>query len=646
MKEWEPHISFKKKKKERKDIISKAATSALGLDLFSAENAIALAVSLTEEPNYKIIQSQKEQHIKKSEVLEYIDTDLTLDDVGGFDYLKSWLEKRKTAFGEKAKEYGINSPKGMLLIGLPGCLTGDTKILVKRGKRTGGREYSLKTLFYKFNGKSIPHAGPGGNIPWDASIPSYTMSCIGEGKTIFNKISKVVYSGFKNVFKIKTALGKEITATEDHLFLTSVNNGKHEFTELKDLKIGNSIIVFAKNTTTYAKGRTKGRRMVETAQFHPFGFKNVKGGKNYKRLFYAKCVVEAALNNLDIKEFIQIIRKDPAKAAKLTYLEKNMVVHHIDGNVKNDSLDNLKVLTKLEHDTFHGVTTSYTFFGTEKVTVDSIVEITPRGITDVYDISLEDDPRNFRANGIFVHNCGKSHVAKSVASFFELPLLRLDISNVYSRYVGDSESRIKRALSIIEAIAPVVVIADEADKAFSGMESSGKTDSGVTARVLSTLLTWRQETKSPVFMIFTANDPDMMPPMVYRKGRLDEVWAVDLPSAEERQAIFKIHIEKRKRESSNYDLFLLAEKSNNFTGAEIEATIEDALFNSFYEGVELETRHILKSISETNPQNNIESEDMVRIKEWMKNRARPVSNSDVTPETPKKKTNLSLIRKD
>jgi SpoVK/Ycf46/Vps4 family AAA+-type ATPase len=147
-------------------------------------------------------------------------------------------------------------------------------------------------------------------------------------------------------------------------------------------------------------------------------------------------------------------------------------------------------------------------------------------------------------------------------------------------------------------------------------------------------------------MIFTANDPDMMPPMVYRKGRLDEVWAVDLPSAEERQAIFKIHIEKRKRESSNYDLSLLAEKSNNFTGAEIEATIEDALFNSFYEGVELETRHILKSISETNPQNNIESEDMVRIKEWMKNRARPVSNSDLTSEAPKKKTNLSLIRKD
>jgi len=242
---------------------------------------------------------------------------------------------------------------------------------------------------------------------------------------------------------------------------------------------------------------------------------------------------------------------------------------------------------------------------------------------------------------------GKTHVAKSVASFFELPLLRLDISNVFSKFVGDSEAKIRRALQIIEAVSPVVTIVDEADKAFSGMESSGKTDSGVTARVLSTLLTWRQETKSAVFMIFTANDPDMMPSMVYRKGRLDEIWAVELPTFEERQSIYKIHIERRKRDASNYDLALLSKNSENFTGAEIEATIEDALFNSFYEGVELENRHILKSISETNPQNNIESEDMVRIKEWMKNRARPVSNSgENLGESPKKKTNLSLIRKD
>jgi SpoVK/Ycf46/Vps4 family AAA+-type ATPase len=133
---------------------------------------------------------------------------------------------------------------------------------------------------------------------------------------------------------------------------------------------------------------------------------------------------------------------------------------------------------------------------------------------------------------------------------------------------------------------------------------------------------------------------------VYRKGRLDEIWAVELPTFEERQSIYKIHIERRKRDASNYDLALLSKNSENFTGAEIEATIEDALFNSFYEGVELENRHILKSISETNPQNNIESEDMIRIKEWMKNRARPVSNSEENLEEPsRKKTNLSLIKK-
>lgn len=345
---WEEthKLDFPKNKKKRKEIISKAAMSAQGLDMLSAENALALAISITAEPNSKIIQSQKEQHIKKSDVLEFVNTDLSLNDVGGFSALKEWLLCRKEAFTDKAKNYGLPWPKGVLLLGIPGA--------------------------------------------------------------------------------------------------------------------------------------------------------------------------------------------------------------------------------------------------------------------------------------------GKSHVSKAIASFLELPLLRLDISNVFSRYLGDSESRMRQALKIVEAVSPAVLWCDEIDKAMSGMESSGKTDSGVTARVLSTLLTWRQETTHPVFMVCTANNPDMMPSMIYRKGRLDEVWAVDLPNTSEREEIFRIHLERRKRDSSLFDTALLSNKSKNFTGAEIEAAIEDAMFNAFYEGIEVNTGHILKSIDTTIPQSDSSSDEYIKLKEWMDTRARSVSYQEET----------------
>ena len=361
---WEKinDITLPKNKKKRGELISKAAESALGLDEFSAENALALAVSISGGPDFKIIQAQKEQHIKKSDVLEYIDTTINLDDVGGFGCLKQWLARRKEAFSDKAIEYGLKYPKGILLAGL-----------------SGG---------------------------------------------------------------------------------------------------------------------------------------------------------------------------------------------------------------------------------------------------------------------------GKSYVAKAVASYLELPLLRLDFGKVFKSLVGSSEETISRALKIIEAVAPVVVLADEAEKLMSGLESSGKTDSGVTARVLATFLTWRQETTKPVFMIYTANDPDMIPPMVYRKGRVDEIWAVELPIEKEREEIFRIHLRLRNRLPENFDTATLAAKSDNFTGAEIEATIEEAMFNSFYDGVEVNTGHILNAISNTMPQSNIESEDMKRLAVWVKNRARSVSEvEEEKPSNVKKIAKLTSVKR-
>lgn len=224
-----------------------------------------------------------------------------------------------------------------------------------------------------------------------------------------------------------------------------------------------------------------------------------------------------------------------------------------------------------------------------------------------------------------VAGAGKSYCAKAVASYLGLPLLRLDFSKIYRSLVGDSEATLNRALRVAEAIAPCVLLVDELDKSLAGHESSGKLDSGVTARVISILLTWRQETRYPVFMIGTANNPETLPSMVYRRGRVDEIWAVDIPNLEERKEIYEIHLKKRGRDPAKFSVDMLSAASAGFTGAEIEGTIEDGMFNAFSENKEVTTGHILQSVKNTIPQNVRDAEELERLRNWTKSRARSVS---------------------
>ena len=336
--------SIPKNKKKRKELINNAANAAMGMDSLSAENAIALSLAMTGGVDPLLIQSQKEQEIKKSDVLEYIATTEGLDYIGGFKELKTWLERRRLAFTDEARDYGLPYPKGILLVGVAGA--------------------------------------------------------------------------------------------------------------------------------------------------------------------------------------------------------------------------------------------------------------------------------------------GKSYCAKAIAVSLGLPLLRLDFGKVYRSLVGDSEQAITRALHVAEAVSPCVLLVDEIDKSLAGHQSSGELDSGVTARVISILLTWRQETKYPVFMVGTANNPEALPSMIMRRGRLDEIWAVDLPTPEEREEIFEIHIRKRGRDPLHYDIKILANESGGFTGAEIESCIEDAMFSAFADGVEFSSAQIFDSINNTIPQNVRDAEEIQKLREWTKNRARSVSGGN------------------
>jgi len=173
---------------------------------------------------------------------------------------------------------------------------------------------------------------------------------------------------------------------------------------------------------------------------------------------------------------------------------------------------------------------------------------------------------------------------------------------------------------------------DEIDKGLAGMRGSGELDSGVTARVVSTVLTWRQETRYPVMLVATANDVTTLPSMVYRKGRLDEVWATDLPMKEEREEIFRIHIRKRDRNPKKFNIEMLAVKAEEMTGSEIEGCIEDAMFSAFDDGVEVNTKYVLKSLDETIPQAQRDQEEIKVIRKWVESRARLVSGGEKMPK--------------
>ncbi|HZR16907.1 MAG TPA: AAA family ATPase [Verrucomicrobiae bacterium] len=221
-----------------------------------------------------------------------------------------------------------------------------------------------------------------------------------------------------------------------------------------------------------------------------------------------------------------------------------------------------------------------------------------------------------------VQGCGKSLCAKAVSRLWQLPLLRFDMGRMFGSLVGSSEENVRRAIAVAESIAPAVLWVDEIDKAFAGSQSSGMTDGGTTARVFGTFLTWLSEKTAPVFVVATANDVSQLPPELLRKGRLDEIFYVDLPSREERQEIFRIHLSKRGRPAEDFELAALAEASGDFSGAEIEASIISALYDAFYTKTNLCTSQILASLAQTVPLARTMAEMIDAQRNWARGRAR------------------------
>ena len=202
--------------------------------------------------------------------------------------------------------------------------------------------------------------------------------------------------------------------------------------------------------------------------------------------------------------------------------------------------------------------------------------------------------------------CGKSLTAKATAVLFGLPLLRLDIGSLMGRYVGDSEANMRRALSLTEAVSPCVLWVDEVEKAFTGVGSGGA-GSEITTRLFGYFLTWMQEKSTPVFVIATANDLSALPPELLRKGRFDEIFYVDFPTAGECAAILSVHLRKRGKKVKTTALEELAEGIEGFSGADLEGLVMDAIEDAFFDGEAEVDKERLHNAAERNEHNEAQA---------------------------------------
>ena len=223
-----------------------------------------------------------------------------------------------------------------------------------------------------------------------------------------------------------------------------------------------------------------------------------------------------------------------------------------------------------------------------------------------------------------VPGSGKSLVAKACSSVFNVPLIRLDFGRVFSKYIGDSESRVRAALAMVESMAPCVLFVDEIDKGLGGVGSGG--DSGTSMRVLGTFLTWLQETKAPVFTMVTMNRTQGLPPELLRRGRFDQIFSVTLPDEVARREILAIHLRLRGRDIEDFpatevDEFI--QNTEGYVAAELESIVKDALILAFNDGKakELATSHLIAAAKDLIPMSRSNKESIDAIVNWAKNNA-------------------------
>jgi SpoVK/Ycf46/Vps4 family AAA+-type ATPase len=225
-----------------------------------------------------------------------------------------------------------------------------------------------------------------------------------------------------------------------------------------------------------------------------------------------------------------------------------------------------------------------------------------------------------------LQGCGKSLSARAVAGEWKLPLVKFDTSAVYDKYIGETEKRIRKVFQVAEGLAPCVLWIDELEKVFAGSgPDSASADAGVSSRLLASFLSWMQDRKAPVFVAATCNNVTVLPPELIRKGRFDELFFVDLPNQAERKQIYAIQLAKRKRNPAEFELEKVAAAAKGYSGAEIDAAVQGALYAAYSEKKAMTTQMLLDALRQTVPLSTTRAEEIEALRAWARSRAVPAS---------------------
>ena len=286
--------------------------------------------------------------------------------------------------------------------------------------------------------------------------------------------------------------------------------------------------------------------------------------------------------------------------------------------------------------------------GLEKIDVDSSVENVGgleglrRWLEEKKELLKPEKRDMLRAKGlqpprgillVGVPGCGKSLSAKSIAANWHLPLYRLDFATVQGSYVGQSEQQLKDALTTAENVSPCILWIDEIEKGLSGA-TGGSGDGGVSTRMVGQFLFWMQECKKQVFVVATANDVSMLPSELLRRGRFDELFFVDLPTAEERKDILSLYMKKYLNVDFSGELAdKIIEFTDGFTGADLESTVRDLAYRTIANPSFIITaEQMITAFNNVVPLSQTSPEKIESIREWGKERAVPASGKPIGGE--------------
>jgi SpoVK/Ycf46/Vps4 family AAA+-type ATPase len=244
----------------------------------------------------------------------------------------------------------------------------------------------------------------------------------------------------------------------------------------------------------------------------------------------------------------------------------------------------------------------------------------------------EDGARNFGLDpprGVIimgVQGCGKSMCARAIAGEWKLPLMKFETADIFDKYVGETEKRIQKLFHVAEELAPAVLWIDELEKVFAGSgPESASSDAGVSSRLLGTFLSWMQDRKAAVFVAATSNNVRVLPPELIRKGRFDELFFVDLPNDAERRAILVLQLRRHRHDQDHLDIESIVAAASGYSGAEIDAALQSALYACYAEKTQLTTERILQALHSTVPLSTTRAEEVDALREWARHRATAAS---------------------